>query len=60
MTTGDFEMYNKDVVTTGNGNFVNSEGKYSTSAVDMDQSVIIAMERLVLHLLRRDRVEQGG
>ena len=36
-TTGDFEMYNKDVVTTGNGNFVNSEGKYSTSAVDMDQ-----------------------
>lgn len=35
--TGDFEMYNKDVVTTGNGNFVNSEGKYSTSAVDMDQ-----------------------
>ena len=36
-TTGDFEMYNKDVVTTDNGNFVNSEGKYSTSAVDMDQ-----------------------
>ena len=36
-TTGDFEMYNKDVVTTGNGNFVNFEGKYSTSAVDMDQ-----------------------
>ena len=36
-TTGDFEMYNKDVVTTGNGIFVNSEGKYSTSAVDMDQ-----------------------
>lgn len=36
-TTGDFEMYNKDVVTAGNGNFVNSEGKYSTSAVDMDQ-----------------------
>lgn len=36
-TTGDFEMYNKDVVTTSNGNFVNSEGKYSTSAVDMDQ-----------------------
>lgn len=36
-TTGDFEMYNKDVVTTGNDNFVNSEGKYSTSAVDMDQ-----------------------
>lgn len=36
-TTGDFEMYNKDVVTTGNGNFVNSEGEYSTSAVDMDQ-----------------------
>lgn len=36
-TTGDFEMYNKDVVTTGNGNFVNSEGKYSTSALDMDQ-----------------------
>lgn len=36
-TTGDFEMYNKDVVTIGNGNFVNSEGKYSTSAVDMDQ-----------------------
>lgn len=36
-TTGDFEMYNKNVVTTGNGNFVNSEGKYSTSAVDMDQ-----------------------
>lgn len=36
-TTGDFEMYNKDVVTTGNSNFVNSEGKYSTSAVDMDQ-----------------------
>lgn len=36
-TTGDFEMYNKDVVTTGNGNFVNSEGKYSTSAVNMDQ-----------------------
>lgn len=36
-TTGDFEMYNKDVVTTGNGNFVDSEGKYSTSAVDMDQ-----------------------
>lgn len=36
-TTGDFEMYNKDVVTTGNGNFVNSEGKYATSAVDMDQ-----------------------
>lgn len=36
-TTGDFEMYNKDVVTTNNGNFVNAEGKYSTSAVDMDQ-----------------------
>ena len=36
-TTGDFEMYNKDVVTTGSGNFVNAEGKYSTSAVDMDQ-----------------------
>lgn len=37
-TTGDFEMYNKDVVTTTNsGNFVNAEGKYSTSAVDMDQ-----------------------
>lgn len=37
-TTGDFEMYNKDVVTTDNGNnFVDSEGKYSTSAVDMDQ-----------------------
>lgn len=36
-TTGDFEMYNKDVVTTNSGNFVNAEGKYSTSAVDMDQ-----------------------
>ena len=36
-TTGDFEMYNKDVVTTGSGKFVNAEGKYSTSAVDMDQ-----------------------
>lgn len=36
-TTGDFEMYNKDVVTTNIGNFVNAEGKYSTSAVDMDQ-----------------------
>lgn len=36
-TTGDFEMYNKDVVTTNSGNFVNTEGKYSTSAVDMDQ-----------------------
>lgn len=36
-TTGDFEMYNKDVVTTDSGNFVNAEGKYSTSAVDMDQ-----------------------
>ena len=36
-TTGDFEMYNKDVVTTNSGNFVNDEGKYSTSAVDMDQ-----------------------
>lgn len=36
-TTGDFEMYNKDVVTTNSGNFVNVEGKYSTSAVDMDQ-----------------------
>lgn len=36
-TTGDFEMYNKDVVTTSSGNFVNAEGKYSTSAVDMDQ-----------------------
>lgn len=36
-TTGNFEMYNKDVVTTGSGNFVNAEGKYSTSAVDMDQ-----------------------
>lgn len=35
-TTGDFEMYNKDVVTTNSGNFVNAEGKYSTSAVDMD------------------------
>ena len=30
-------MYNKDVVTTNSGNFVNAEGKYSTSAVDMDQ-----------------------
>lgn len=36
-TTGDFEMYNKDVVTTNSGNFVNAEGKYSTSAVDVDQ-----------------------
>lgn len=36
-TTGDFEMYNKDVVTTNSGNFVDAEGKYSTSAVDMDQ-----------------------
>lgn len=36
-TTGDFEMYNKDIVTTNSGNFVNAEGKYSTSAVDMDQ-----------------------
>lgn len=36
-TTGDFEMYNKDVVITNSGNFVNAEGKYSTSAVDMDQ-----------------------
>ena len=36
-TTGDFEMYNKDVVTTNSDNFVNAEGKYSTSAVDMDQ-----------------------
>lgn len=36
-TTGDFEMYNKNVVTAGNGNFVNAEGEYSTSAVDMDQ-----------------------
>ena len=36
-TTGDFEMYNKDVVTTSDGNFVNAEGKNSTSAVDMDQ-----------------------
>lgn len=36
-TTGDFEMYNKNVVTADNGNFVNAEGEYSTSAVDMDQ-----------------------
>ena len=37
-TTGDFEMYNKDVVTTSDGKkFVNAEGKNSTSAVDMDQ-----------------------
>ena len=36
-TTGDFEMYNKNVVTADSGNFVNAEGEYSTSAVDMDQ-----------------------
>lgn len=36
-TTGNFEMYNKDVVTTSDGYFVNAEGKNSTSAVDMDQ-----------------------
>lgn len=59
-TTGDFEMYNKDVVTTDNGNFVNSEGKYSTSAVDMDQERHNLSWYGQNHLLRRDRVEQGG